>query len=192
MIWKKIKRKLRYNRKRSLIIIFFLLLACSFGVGYAFLRTELSIEGTSKFHEASWDVHFANIEVKSGSVTPTTAASITNPTTVTFAARLENPNDYYEFNIDVVNSGTIDAMIDEITILPELTQEQQNYLDYSVKYSDGQDLVLKELLGSGTTKTLTVHFSYIENIDTSNYPTEDQSFEVSVSLFFFVISFGIA
>ncbi len=182
MIWKIIKLKLRYNHKRSIVFIFMAVLACSLGLGYAMLSTQLSIEGTSKFHEANWDVHFENIQVKNGSITPTSPATITNPTTVTFNVKLENPNDFYEFTVDVVNSGTINAMVGGINILPVLTSAQQEYLDYKVTYKNNKEIELKQQLDAGTAETIKVHFSYKENVDTSLYPTEDQDIPITVNI----------
>ena len=104
MKWgKRLKRKFRYNKKKGFFSLFLFLLVLSVSLGYAYLNTTLQIDGTSQFKRASWDIHFANIQVKSGSVTPTTEATITNPTTVSFEATLDNPGDFYEYNVDIVN-----------------------------------------------------------------------------------------
>ena len=182
MYFKRLKRKFRYNRKKRQIFILLFILLCSLGLAYASITTSLSINGVSKFNNASWDVHFANIQVKNGSVVPTTAPTISNNTTVSFAATLEEPGEYYEFNIDVVNSGTINAMIDSIEILPVLTTEQQAYFDYIVTYADGTSLAPTHKLDSGSTEKLRIAFIYKTLDDTTNYPDTDQSFTISVGI----------
>ena len=176
---KRLKRKFRYNKKRSTFFLFLFLLVCSVGLGYAALSTTLSIDGSAQFKDARWNVYFDNLNVTSGSVTATTAASITNTTTVSFAARLENPGDFYEFTVDVVNGGNMNAMIESFNILPELTTAQQNYLSYKVTYRNGVELALYQKLDAGDTETLKVRFEYLENNDVSLYPTEDDSVTIA-------------
>ena len=175
----RIKKRFRYNPKRYFLFLFLFAILFSMSVGYAFLTQTLEIDGTSQFVGATWDVHFANVQISSGSVTPTTAATITNPTTVTFDASLEEVGDYYEFTVDVVNGGTLDAMIDSFHISPELTAAQQNYLSYTVTYSDGVGLAQYQKLDVGSTETLKVRFEYLENADASLYPTEDDNLTIA-------------
>ena len=133
---KRIKHKKRMDRLFILVIVCFAFL----GIGYSYISTSLNINGTANVTAASWDVHFDNLNVTDGSVTAETEADITSDTTVEFAATLEEPGDYYEFTVDVVNSGTMDAMIDGFTISPELTSDQEKYLEYKVTYLDGGEL----------------------------------------------------
>ena len=58
---------MRSDRKQTIIFIIILLIL-SMGIGYAYLTTTLSIDGISDIDSASWDVHWANVQVKSGSV----------------------------------------------------------------------------------------------------------------------------
>ncbi len=175
---KRIKHKKRMDRLFILVIVCFAFL----GIGYSYISTSLNINGTANVTAASWDVHFDNLNITDGSVTATTPADITSDTTVEFAATLEEPGDFYEFTVDVVNSGTMDAMIDDFGISPELTSDQQKYLEYTVTYSDGVELEEKQELKQGTTETLKVRFSYIENEDKTNYPTEDQTFTIEFTV----------
>ena len=48
----------KYRKKNVFAVLFVLL--CSLGIGYAFLRTELSINGTANCLNARWDIHLAN------------------------------------------------------------------------------------------------------------------------------------
>ena len=175
-------RKIRYNKKRMFSILFLYLFLLGMSLGYAFLTTTLSIEGVGNVSKATWDVHFENIQSVEGSVSPTTSPSISNNTTVSFDATLENPGEYYSFLIDIVNGGTINAMISSIEITPTLTEEQKKYFSYSVMYQDGTSIKNFQSLMSGTTETIKVMFQYIENADSSYYPDDDQNFSFSVSL----------
>ena len=171
-------KRLKYNPKRSFVFMFLFLSLVSLTVGYAFLTTTMNIDGVSKMLEARWDIHFDNLEVTTGSVTATTAASIATPTSVTFAAQLENPGDFYEFTVDVVNEGTINAMIDSVNVLPVLTSEQEEYLDYIVTYTNGVELAPRQRLDVNDSERILVRFLYKDGVDESVYPTEDQELTI--------------
>ncbi len=182
MNFRRFRKKYKYSRRKSITYLFILILLCGLGLGYAAIKTDLSIIGTSKFINASWDVHFENIQVKEGSITPSTAATITNDTTVTFSAQLEEPGEFYEFTVDVVNEGTMNAMIESFQVLPVLTQEQQNYFDYIVEYEDETPIANNHKLDAGDSETIRVAFIYKTLQDTSLYPTEDQDLTISVTI----------
>ena len=178
----------RRNRRKNMYLFLFILL-CSLGLGYAFLRTELSINGTADFLDARWDVHFANLVVNPNSValsTGNTAATISASTTeVTYAITLNEPGDFYEFTVDAVNAGNMDAMIDtisskmggaDITTLPA-------YMEYSVAYSDGIELAPNQCLKAGETDTYKVHIGFKKEISASDLTgqVENKTFSFSVT-----------
>lgn len=48
------------------------------------------------------------------------------------------PGEFYEFTVDVVNEGSIDAMIDSVVKTPELTSAQAKYIKYEISYENGE------------------------------------------------------
>ena len=90
-------KKFKYNYKTRFLIPLFVLVCVALGLGYAYLRTDLSIVGVTKLKDNEWNVHFDNIQPVEGSVEPVTAPSTSELTTVSFSAQLENPGDKYEF-----------------------------------------------------------------------------------------------
>ena len=173
----------RHRRRHipSKLIIIVLFLIFGMGIGYAAISTTLEIDGTSDIDSASWNVHFANVQVTTGSVAAATP-SISNNTNVSFSANLANPGDFYEFKVDVINEGTLDAKLDDIEVLPVLTQTQQNYFKYIVTYADGVPIEENDALNVGVTETLLIKVEYLTQTDTSLYPTDDVSFDFSVSM----------
>ena len=164
------------KRKKNTISIMLLLLLICLGIGYAYLTTTLSINGTSNITAANWDVHWANIQVKTGSVNASTP-TISNQTTVSYSVILNTPGDYYEFTVDAVNGGSIDAMIDTIdsklngvtiTTLPD-------YLNYTVTYSDGGALQSNHQLLANTIETYKVRIEYRTDIESNQLPTTNQT-----------------
>ena len=83
-------------------------------VGYALLSANLSINGTSIINNSNWDIHLENVQVTSGSVAADEPEIDSDGVTVTYDVTLSKPGDFYEFTVDAVNGGSIDAMIDTI------------------------------------------------------------------------------
>ena len=168
-------------RKQNIMIaIIALLLVVT--IGYATLQANLTINGTSKINNSTWNVHFNNPTVATGSVAIDTstyanakAATKDNATTVSYNVLLTNPGDYYEFTVPVQNEGTIDAMIDEIISTIQIgtgtvttinsSSDLPTWLNYSVTYSDGVAIAPKHELNSGTTETYKVRVEFKRDID---------------------------
>ena len=178
----------RNKRITSYFILFSLLIII--GVAFAILQANLQINGTAKITQNTWDVHFDNIEVTTGSVpigTGDTAATIDpqNNCKVDFSVTLSLPGDFYEFTVDVKNAGTIDAMIGSLTNSLKLNNvavaEVPDYLDYSITYVDGMSLAQNQLLSAGVTETYKVRVEFKTDIDAEDLPgaeTLSTSFEV--------------
>ena len=168
------------NKKYMLVIL--LLLVVGVSIGYAALTTTLNINGNTKIEKATWDVHFENLQVTDGSVVATKTAVIdSDTTTINYEINLAEPGDFYEFTVDVVNAGSIDAMISKV-LKEGLSEAQEKYIDYSIKYSDGEELLEKDILNSGTTKNIIVSVKYREDIVAEDLPTEEETLNLSFSV----------
>ena len=164
------------SRKLQLIIL--LVLVCLVGtmsIAYAILSTTLNINGTAQIQDASWNVYFDNVQVNPYSVE--IVPVITDNNKVSFSADLTTPGDFYKFTVDIVNEGSIDAMIESIIKTPELTSEQKKYLRYEVEYVDGTSINDSQLLKSGETKTISILFAYRNDIPTTDLPTTETNFD---------------
>ena len=168
--------------KDNIKIILILLVVC-LGIGYSYLNTELNINGTANINSANWDVHWANVQVISGSVSAS-SPTISNQTTVNYSVTLNTPGDYYEFTVDAVNGGSIDAMIDTIdsklngatiTTLPD-------YLNYTVTYEDGVELQANHLLAANTTEKYKLRIEYRDDIELNQIPATDQTLSLSFTV----------
>ena len=172
------------NNKRKLRISILFVLLLFISLGYAFLNTSLNIIGTSNISNPTWDIHWENVVVKSGSVTASTPTIDTSKTTVNYSVTLTIPGEYYEFTVDAVNAGTIDGMVSvfssklnnvEITTLP-------NYLEYYVTYADGIAIEQNQLLAAGTSEKYKVHVGYKKDINASDIPQDSQTLNLSFSV----------
>ncbi len=172
-------------RKRDKILTLLFALIVMLGVGYAYLTTNLNINGTANVNKATWDVHFENIRVDSGSITPTNAATIgVDGISITYGVTLSVPGDYYRFLVDVKNAGTIDAMIGSVTsrINGVVVTNLPAYLEYYVTYEDGVAIQDNHLLVAGAKETYEVHIGYKKDISPSELPTTDQPVTVNMSI----------
>ena len=172
--------KIREQRRKNILVLLLVLL-CSLGLGYALLRTNLTINGTSKIKGNTWDIHFENLNVTDGSVELSTgdvAAAIgSNTTEVSYTVTLSQPGDFYEFTVDAVNAGSIDGMVESVTskLNDEVITTLPAYLDYSVSYSDGVEILPNQYLKAGETETYKVRIEFKKDISSSDLPTSVQT-----------------
>ena len=174
-----------YNKnKRKLNYMILIIMILVVSIGYAILSTNLNILGSSQISAPTWDIHWENVSVKTGSVTASTPVIDTAKTTVSYSVNLNLPGDYFEFTVDAKNAGTIDGMISavsnklngtEITTLP-------NYLEYSVSYSDGIAIQNNHLLESGKTETYKVRVGYKKDISATDLPSTEQTLNLTFSV----------
>ena len=165
------------------IKILLIILILGLGIGYAYINSDLNINGTAQVNSANWDVHWANVQVSTGSVSAS-SPTISNQTTVNYSVILNQPGDYYEFTVDAVNGGSIDAMIDTIdsklngatiTTLP-------GYLNYTVTYSDGVALQPNHQLLHNTTEKYKVRIEYRTDIELNQIPATNQTLSLQFTV----------
>ena len=179
---RRIKDFFSRDRKTLYMILSIVLISIfSLTIVYAALSTTLNINGNAEVSSASWDIHLANVQLNSRSAT-TTAPTITNSTTATFSTTLSKPGDFYEFTIDVVNDGSIDAMVDGVTKTPTLTTAQAKYLNYIVEYQNGEPINNKQLVAKGSFVRLKVKLEFRKDITASDLPTTSETLNLSFTV----------
>ena len=176
--------RIKESSKKTLYLVLGLLLLsiCSLTIVYAALSAVLRISGSSEVIASNWEIHLENPVVKSGSVhnnLPTI-----NGNSLSFNTTLSLPGDYYEFYVDVVNEGTIDAMIDSVSITPELTTEQARYIKYEVSYQNGESISTKQTLKKGTSTPIKVRIEYRNDISASDLPKTETNLSLKVTLLY--------
>ena len=184
----------RRNRKVMYLVFGALILMVS--VGYAVLSANLTINGVSRIANARWDVHFENVRATNNSnVIPTTAPSApaaSKATTISYVVNLDEPGDIYEFLVDVVNAGAIDAKfaslsskikIDDGALLDVSPSTLPSYLIYTVTMGDGSAIVNDHNLLARQTETYKIHVEF--KMDITNEELEaaqDKSITLNVGL----------
>ena len=171
-------------KDRKLLMLFLGLIIVSvftLTIAYAALNAVLTINGNAEVVGSNWDIYLSNPRVTSGSAT-TNVPQIKTNSTMDFSTTLNMPGDFYEFTVDVVNSGSIDAMIESVIKNPELDASQKKYLNYEVTYQNGESITTKETLSKGTTMPIKVRIEYRRDLVASDLPTGQVVLDLSLTL----------
>lgn len=157
-------------------------------VGFAFTDIQLNVNGNVTTKATSWDVHFSSVTPGSGSVTPTSAATISaDNKTISYTVTLAEPGDKYEFDATVINDGDFDA---ELTSITMTSTESIPYLNHVVTY-DSKDYTAatnniatadRKTLVAGATETVHVKIEYVQPASELELPTTDQTATYTVTL----------
>lgn len=165
------------------ITIFLLALSIlTMSIGFAVRSDKLQINGTTTIGESpKWNVHFDNVEVSPNSVSGESvrkAATINNEesTFINYDVVLTSYEDCYEFTVDLVNDGNMDAKIN--SIIYTLSDEANEYLDYSIEYEDGTKVLEGDELLKKSTKKIKVR---LQNVYKEKVIGEKQ-FDISFAL----------
>lgn len=132
------------KRKNALTIAIILLLVVGVTVGYSLLNSTLNINGLSKIGGANWNVHFNNVNITKGSVAATKEPVLDESgetLSVSYEVDLRKPGDFYEFTIDVVNDGAVDAKLLRTPGLDNDSKSQLNLINE--KITEGQEDIVK-------------------------------------------------
>ena len=191
------------NKKKDRKTILLLVIALLFmAVGFATYDATLNIGGgasgtgstatlgASKF-EIKYDTTIATpLDESASNITLTgqdaqvTTHSLTD-TDFAFAVTLSKPGDKYVATWNVKNFGTIDAVMDAIT-MSTLTEEQARWLTYTVTYNgttySGSQSGLSHALNAGASHTVTLTLEYKTGIAQQYLPTSGASITVNGSL----------
>ena len=178
---KRIQNLLQDRKTLYLVLTIMIVSVFTLSIAYASLSTILEISGNAQISSADWDIHLDNVKVKNGSVSAN-APQISGSSTLSFDVDLNTPGDYYEFTVDVVNLGSIDAMIDSVVKTPELTSEQAKYIKYEITYENGESISTNQTLKKGTSTPIKVRLEYRKDIVSSDLPSSATELSLKLTL----------
>ncbi len=125
----------------------------------------------------TWSQKYDNIKVLTNNGTVT----YDEERGIVFDCNLEVPGDYFEFTVDLVNDGLVDAEIEEI-IKTGLTDNIKKFLDYNVTYLNGREIKVNDKIKAGTKETLKVNVTYKEDITAEDLPATDEEAELAFDI----------
>lgn len=133
-------------------------------IGYSVLNSNVGMSGKTNIGDLVWDVHIIpeSIHYTDGS---STGVNNSAPTIVdgslTYDVSLPTIGDYYEFDFQIVNDGTIPAKLKEI----RNTANENPYIRYTYKYLDDSAITIGDSLRSKDVTTMVVRIDF--SIDSS-------------------------
>lgn len=173
--------KRRQLNKKIILVILILFIS----IGFAYLTSNLSINGLATIKKSVWDVHFENITNENENV-----LTINNPAVISdnklkidFEVTLDQPGQEYSFYVDVVNKSTFDVMINNVA-LTGLTSEQEKWIKNTVTYSDGISIQKYDVLKENSLEVLRVSVKYLDDLTSSDLPTTDSNFSLTLEITF--------
>ena len=101
-----------------------------------------------------WNINFTNLNVTEGSKEG--KINLEN-NSINLDVTLEKENEFYEFTIDIHNTGSLDA---EITNYNLDADNQDNILKYYLTYDNGLSIDIGDKLSSDEIKTIKVRVEY--------------------------------
>ena len=176
-------KRFNFKDRKILTLGLGLVLVCVFTltVAYSALSAVLTVNGNARVSAADWDIYLNNPRVTNGSAT-TDVPVIKTSSTLEFETTLNMPGDFYEFVVDVVNGGDIDAMIENVVKTPDLTAEQAKFLKYEVSYQNGEAITTKQLLAKDTTMPVKVRIEYRKDLNNTDLPTGQVVLDLALTL----------
>ena len=174
-------KQLKNRKTLTLVLCLVLVSVFTLTIAYSALSAVLTISGNARVSAADWDIYLNNPRVTNGSAT-TNVPVIKTSSTLEFETTLNMPGDFYEFVVDVVNGGDIDAMIENVVKTPDLTEEQAKFLKYEITYQNGESITTKQLLAKDTTMPIKVRIEYRKDLNNGDLPTGQVVLDLSLTL----------
>lgn len=170
----------------GIIIILLVVAIIAMSVGFAVYSSNLNINGTATVQSSNWNVEFDTdtFQETVGGVEPTSEPVI-DVTSVTYDVTLAEPGDFYEFTIDVANTGTFDANLVGITMSDISTHSAylQHTVTYgSTPYTSSQTGLNVPLTATTGTETVTVRAEYLQPDTADELPETQQKVTLTVTL----------
>lgn len=186
----KIRRKKLFNtKKQSVYLIALFFVSVFMGVGYSYLSSTLSVNGSTTVYKNNWGIEFSSYSCDQYKGASCTVDSSTSNTTVkNYQVVLPETGSYIDMRINVYNRGSIDAMIGSI-VDSGITSEQAKYIDYSLTYGDtGAEIKEKDLLPAHQWQKMRIKIKYKDLLNdtassnSSLLPREDQTLNLTLNI----------
>ena len=169
------------RNKRKLIIYALVGVLMLTTVAYASLQTILNVSGTVVKKGNLWNIYFTN--PSSASIVGTATGSSLNiqASSLNFQVSLYKPSDKVTYTVDIKNGGTIDAVLNSIS-LTGLDTAKSNSLNYTVTYSNGSTIKEGDTLNAGSSKTIKITVEF--DSSATSLPESDVNLTFGVTLIY--------
>lgn len=165
-----------------MVILLIIVITC-ISIGYAAISSNMLINGTAIIQNKKWKIYFDNVNINEQSVSakvePETVGN--NTISIGYEVDLAKPGDFHEFTVDIVNDGDLTAVLDEFSVT-ELTDAQKKYLNYTVKYNDGNAIAKTDTVAAHSSEKLLVKIEYLKDVTSADLPTADEKISLNVEM----------
>ena len=169
------------KKRYKTYLLLFLVLVLSFSLGYAYLNSTLYINGTSIINANVWDVELENLNITAGSIAAIEEPTVNNTETA-FSVKLANQDDFYEFTVDVVNNGDVDAKLGNLVETTGLTEEQEQYFDYTLTYQNNEPIQVNQLVKKDEFVRLKSKVEYKDTVIATSVPESVKTLNLGFKL----------
>lgn len=176
--------KMGNNAFRPVYFIVFIVSLLLLTIAYASLAVNFGIKvnGAKKVEALNWNIQFENLNVIDGSVKAIKDAEIDESKTgIEYEIALNTLGEFYSFTTDIVNTGTIDAKIYDI-IEKTITEEQRKYIDYYIKYTNGEEIKKEDTLDASEKKNITVMVKFKNDLEKEDLPKERTTLDLAYKI----------
>ena len=101
-----------------------------------------------------WNITFSNLSIKEGSKKGSLSL---NDNVINLDVTLDNDSEFFEFTLDVINKGSLNAKIDELKIDKEANND---ILIYKITYDDDTEIKEGDILLPNVKKVIKVRIEY--------------------------------
>ena len=179
----------KQKNTQMLVIVVLSVALLTMAVGFAAFTATLNINGNITVKSTSWNIAFDtnSYSETDGSVTVDASNRTITGTTVTYNVTLTKPGDFYEFTVNVKNTGDFNANLTGIS-MTSLTEAQAKYLTYTVTYDNGTPYSstttgLSNLLAkTNGVAPVKVRVQYVQPANSDDLPSNDVTVSLSASL----------
>lgn len=165
----------KQRKIKVLSIIALVVAVLGLTVAFAALSETLTINGTASVDAATWDVHFENlkeinIHSKYGTVVENSSPILTENSIKNIDVTISSPGDYLDYQVDIVNSGTVAAKVSSVDISPLCTLESSVE---SCDWDNDGEVTQEDVNNVNKNITFTYGFGFGETaIDINTIPSE--------------------
>lgn len=155
-------------------------------VGFAVFTQTLDINGNVTVASSKWSIAFDTSSYVESDGSVAVSNKTLDGTSMTYNVTLTKPGDFYEFTVNVKNTGTFDANLTGITMSP-LTTEQSKYLTYEIDYNGNTYTSTQTGLSISLANTsgivpVKVKVSYVQPEKPADLPSSEVTIPLTASL----------
>ncbi len=191
------------KKKERGVLLLLIVAVLLMTIGFAYYTQNLTINGTVTVKGSPWKVHYVanSITESTGSTSATSAQINTNDTNFAFTVTLEKPGDFYEATINVINEGSMDALLKKVTMglsavdsdsATVNTTDLANYFNYTITYNNGtpytqttdniSGITLAANAAHNATHPVKIRVEYIQPANAAQLPSKDVTVTVTGQL----------